>query len=80
MDEVGSIPTGGTHGLKQLRRIMGAQNYHVRNADPKVLETLAEEYQSMGRDTKIEGNTLTVFAYKQVAKKKEDRPRRRSER
>lgn len=59
---------------------MGAQNYYVRNEDPEVLKTLAEEYQSMGRDTKIEGSTLTVFAYKQkVAKKKEDRPRRRSE-
>lgn len=60
---------------------MSARNYYVRNPDPEVLKTLSEEYQSMGRDTKIEGNTLTIFAMKQkVTKKAEDRPRRRNSR
>lgn len=58
---------------------MSARNYHVSNEDPEVLKTLAEEYQSMGRDTKIEGNTLTVYALKQkvVKPKKQERPKRR---
>lgn len=58
---------------------MAGTNYHVRRNDPEVLQTLKEEYESMGRDTKIEGNTLTVFALKQEPKtpkqKRERRPR-----
>lgn len=58
---------------------MSAKNYYVRNEDPEILKTLAEEYQSMGRDTKIEGSTLTVYALKQKAlkPKKQERPKRR---
>lgn len=58
---------------------MSARNYYVRNNDPEVLKTLAEEYQGMGRDTKIDGNTLTVYALKQkpVKQKKQERPKRR---
>lgn len=57
-------------------------NYTVYNDDPEVLKTLAEEYRSMGRDTKVDGNRLTVYAYaqkKQVAKKPE-RPKRKFDR
>ena len=56
---------------------MGARNYYVRNENLEVLKTLEEEYRSMGRDTKIEGNCLTVYALKQkpapVKKKKFER-------
>lgn len=58
---------------------MSARNYYVRNEDPEILKTLQEEYQGMGRDTKIEGNTLTVYALKQkpVKSKKQVRPKRK---
>lgn len=61
---------------------MSARNYYVRNEDENVLKVLAEEYESMGRDTKIEGNTLTVYALKQkvVKPKKTERPKRRVDR
>lgn len=48
---------------------MSAKNYYVRNNDPEKLKTLAEEYQSMGRDIKIDGTTLTVHALKQKVSK-----------
>jgi len=44
---------------------MSAKNYHITNPNPEVLKTLKSEYDSMGRDTKIEGNTLTVYALRQ---------------
>jgi hypothetical protein len=51
---------------------MKPRNYYVYNADESVLKTLQEEYESMGRSTKIEGNRLCVFArvVKPVVKKK----------
>lgn len=55
---------------------MRARNYYVYNSDPDILKGLEEDYRSMGRDTKIEGNRLTVFAYTQQkpkAEKKVDR-------
>lgn len=56
---------------------MSARNYHVHNSDPEVLKTLAEEYEDMGRDTKIEGTRLTVFARKvQRVEKKKTRERK----
>lgn len=42
------------------------KNYYVRDNDLERLKVLEEEYRSMGRDTKIEGNTLTVYAQKVV--------------
>ncbi len=44
---------------------MSAKNYYVNSTDPDYLKTLEEDYQRMGRDTKIDGNTLTVYAVKQ---------------
>ncbi len=61
---------------------MAAKNYYIRNNDPEVLKQLAEDYQSMGRDTKIDGATLTVYALKQkpvTPKKKFVRKPRKSE-
>jgi hypothetical protein len=57
---------------------MRTRNYYIYREDVDVLKTLAEEYQSMGRDIKIEGNRLTVFARKIVkpVAKKVDRKRR----
>lgn len=59
-----------------------SKNYYVRNPDVEVLKVLAEEYQSMGRDTKIDGNTLTVYATRQnkpePKKKKFSRDNRRT--
>lgn len=59
---------------------MSARNYYVRNDDAEVLKALAEDYQSMGRDTKINGNTLTVFALKQKAPTVKKKPVRRPKR
>lgn len=62
---------------------MSARNYYVRNKDEEILKTLKEEYEGMGRDCKIEGDTLTVFALKQKpvkTKKVEKRPTRRVDR
>lgn len=58
---------------------MSARNYYVRNEDPEVLKTLKEEYEGMGRDCKIDGNTLTVYALKQkpVKPKKQERGKRK---
>lgn len=57
------------------------KNYYIRDNDPERLKTLAEEYQSMGRETKIDGNTLTVYATKQPKapskKKFAKKPRRK---
>lgn len=44
---------------------MAARNYYIRDENPEVLKTLKEEYESMGRDCKIDGTTLTVYALKQ---------------
>jgi len=44
---------------------MSARNYYIRNEDEQVLKTLKEEYESMGRDCKIDGGCLTVYALKQ---------------
>lgn len=56
---------------------MKSRNYYVYNPDLEVLKVLAEEYQSMGRDTKIEGNRLCVFArnIKPVKKKVDKKPK-----
>lgn len=57
---------------------MGAQNYYVTKEDPEALKALEEDYKSMGWDTSITGNTLTVFALKREKPKakKVERPRR----
>lgn len=56
---------------------MSARNYHVHNPDVEVLKVLAEEYESMGRDTKIEGTRLTVFSRRaQRVEKKKTRDRK----
>lgn len=51
---------------------MKSRNYYVYNEDAEVLKGLKEDYESMGRSTKIEGNRLIVFArvIKPVIKKK----------
>lgn len=57
---------------------MRTRNYYIYREDVDVLKELAEDYQSMGRDTKIEGNRLCVFARrvkpvkKKVEKKRSD--------
>lgn len=57
---------------------MAAKNYYVTKEDPEVLKSLEEDYKSMGWDTSITGNTLTVFATvrEKPSKKKVERPRR----
>ena len=54
---------------------MKSRNYHVYRSDVEELKALADDYISMGRDVKIEGRCLTVFAYKRPdpPKKKVDR-------
>jgi len=44
---------------------MAARNYYIRDENPEVLKTLKEEYESMGRDCKIDNGCLTVYALKQ---------------
>ncbi len=58
---------------------MRTRNYYVYNKDVDILKSLEEDYRSMGRDTKIEGNRLCVYArkvikpvVKKVDKKRED--------
>jgi hypothetical protein len=57
---------------------MAAKNYYVTKEDPEALKALEEDYRGMGWDTKITGNTLTVFATKRTkpVTKKVERPRR----
>jgi len=61
---------------------MSARNYYVRNSNQDILNSLADDYRSMGRDVKVEGDCLTVFALKQkpvpVKKKKFERKPRPS--
>lgn len=54
---------------------MSARNYYVTNTDPAILKSYQEDYEVMGRDTKIEGNTLTVFALKQIPQVSKKKPR-----
>lgn len=51
---------------------MKPRNYYVYSDNAETLKTLKEEYESMGRSTKIDGNRLIVFArvIKPVVKKK----------
>jgi hypothetical protein len=56
---------------------MSAKNYYVTRDNPDDLKALEEDYKSMGWDTAITGNTLTVFArVREKEKKKVERPRR----
>lgn len=52
---------------------MRGRNYYVYDADPARLQTLKDEYESMGRATKIEDGRLIVFALQPRPVKKEKR-------
>lgn len=64
---------------------MKPRNYYVYSDNSERLKTLKEEYESMGRSTKIEGNRLIVFARvikpvkKKVEKKRTEDAEPRSE-
>lgn len=43
-----------------------SKSLSIYREDPEVLQTLKEEYESIGFSTKVEGKRLTVFATKPV--------------
>jgi hypothetical protein len=54
---------------------MRARNYNIYSNDPTWLNTLAEEYRSLGRFVRRQPGQLTVFALRPVKpkpKKEED--------
>ncbi len=56
-------------------------NHVIYHADQDYLKTLKEEYEILGRETKISQGSLTIFSRPQRApkKKKEDRQKRRDD-
>lgn len=58
---------------------MAAKNYYVYSEDAERLKTLKEEYESMGRDCKIDGNRLVVLSRPKPKEKVDKKPRERVE-
>lgn len=58
---------------------MRARNYHIYSEDSAWLNTIADEYRSLGRFVRRQPGQLTVFALRPARpkpKKEEDEPRR----